>query len=248
MWHSVYTNTQEAILSRGIKSICNASVSTPWPGSKSWCCAGTEGFSGMPRDQQGPFLAPFPGCLCWKGDGGAKHVGSFSALKGQSYRVIIRAVTLIIHGECCGKKQCKKLELLFLFLSKTVRTALPAQLCISSPAWPHPTLSPDLHALGAKMRGEGLRLGESDGCRILPSLLCCRDRRQASYMWAANRAASFLKTLQSSWLHDFITVLKSSQFMGFFMQLALVQGFFSIFFTFYMTSCIFFLNEWLPFS
>lgn len=117
-----------------VKSICSASVGIPWPGSKCWCCAGTEGFPGMPRDQKSPFLAPRNGYLSWKEDGGARHVGSFSALQGQSCRVIIRAVILISHGECCSEKQCKKLELLFLFLRKTVRTAMPAWLCILSPA------------------------------------------------------------------------------------------------------------------
>lgn len=142
MWHSVYTDTEESSLSWGIKSICSASVGIPWPGSKCRCCVGTEGFLGMPRDQKSPFLAPRNGYLSWKEDGGAKHVGSFSALQGQSCRVIIRAVILISHGECCSEKQYKKLELLFLFFRKTVRTAMPAWLCILSPAWPHPALSP----------------------------------------------------------------------------------------------------------
>lgn len=101
-----------------------------------------------------------------------------------------------------------------------------------------------------KMWGEGLRLGEPDGCRILTSLLCCCDRGQTSYVWAASQAASFLKTPQSSWLHDFIAALKSSQFMGIFMQLALVQGFFSFIFISYFTwlFALFFKKEWLPFS
>lgn len=87
----------------------------------------------------------------------------------------------------------------------------------------------------AKMLCEELRPRESDGCKILLSLLSCRDRGQAGYVWAASWAASFLKTPQSFWLHDHTAALKSSQFMGIFMQLAPVQGFFSFTFISHLT-------------
>lgn len=111
--------------------------------------------------------------------------------------------------------------------------------------YPHP-----LHATGSQDVGWGTQAGRIWWPQGLPSLFCCRDRGQASYMWAASWAASFLKTPQSSWLHDFIAVLKSSQFMGIFMQLALVQGFFYFIFISHFTwlFALFFLNERLPFS
>lgn len=189
----------------------------------------------MPRVQQGPFLVPRKGKLCWKGDGGARDEGSLTALQGQRSGVIIRAVILISRGECCGKKQHKKPWIALSISQKNCQDS-PAHAALHSPpAWPHPALPPDEYAMSSQDAVWGAQAGGSDGGKILLSLLSCRDRGQASYVWAASWAASFLKTPQSFWLHDHIAALKPSQFMGIFMQLAPVQGFFSFTFISHLT-------------
>lgn len=183
----------------------------------------------------------------WLNAGKQTYSLLWSPLK--SCKVVIR--TLICTSDavtaCVSAK--KNLNNFFYFLVRQ-----PGQCCLFNLAFPllpyHVQPFPQAWKLcmlwTAKQCGEGLRLGESDCCRILPSLFCCCDTQQASYVWATSCTASFLKTPQSSWSHDFITVLKPSQFMGILMPLALVQSFFSSTFISHFTwlfAFFFFLNE-----